>query len=139
MIRRAWRDRPISSIQKRDVQDLLDAIQKRGAKSASALALAYLRKFFNWCADRDLIASSPTTRIRRPPLRSRDRVLSECELQLVWEAFEAEKGLFGPLFKLLLLTGQRRGEVAGMRWEEVRDLTTPDALWEIPEISNQKL
>ena len=128
----AWRNRPISSIQKRDVQDLLEAIQGRGAKSASALVLAYLRKFFNWCADRDLIASSPTTRIRRTPLRSRDRVLSEAELQLVWEAFEAEKGLFGSLFKLLLLTGQRRGEVAGMRWEEVRDLATPDALWEIP-------
>lgn len=130
----AWRNLPITSIRKRDVQDLLDAIQKRGAKSASGLALAYLRKFFNWCADRDLIASSPTARIRRVPLRSRDRILSEDELRLVGEAFEAEKGLFGSLFKLLLLTGQRRGEVAGMRWEEVRDLNTANAMWDIPGI-----
>ena len=126
------RNRPISSIQKRDVLELLERIDARGSKSASALALAYLRKFFNWCADRDLIASSPTARIRRTPLRSRDRVLSEDELRLVWEAFEAEKGLFGSLFKLLLLTGQRRGEVAGMRWEEVRDLDSPSALLDIP-------
>jgi integrase len=51
---------------------------------------------------------------------------------LVWQAFAAEAGIFGPLLKLLLLTGQRRGEVAGMLWSELRDLSSPDAIWEIP-------
>ena len=127
-----WSKRPISSIQSRDVKELLEAIQARGSKSASALALAYLRKFFNWCADREVIGSPPTARMKRSRLRSRDRVLSDEELRVVWLAFNAQRGLFGPLFKLLLLTGQRRGEVAGMRWEELRDLDNSEALWEIP-------
>jgi integrase len=98
----------------------------------NSLALVYLRKFFNWCADREIIASPPTDRIRRLLPRSRDRVLSEIELPLVWEACDDEGGIFGEFFKLLLLTRQRRGEVAGMRWDEIRDLGTESAIWEIP-------
>ncbi len=128
-----WRARPVNSIKKRDVLELMDAIDARGSKSAAALSLAYLRKFFNWCADREIIESSPMERIRLGRnLRSRERVLSEVELRLIWAAFDAETGLFGPLFQLLLLTGQRRNEVAGMRWEELRELDTDQAIWEIP-------
>ena len=129
---KAWRPRPISSIQKRDVLELLERVDTRGSKSASSLSLAYLRKFFNWCADREAIAFAPTVRMKRVPLRARDRVLKEDELRLILKAFDHEGGLFGPLFKLLLLTGQRRGEVAGLRWDELRDLQTSDALWKIP-------
>ena len=135
---KAWPPRPISSIQKRDVLELLERVDTRGSKSASSLSLAYLRKFFNWCADREAIDFAPTVRMKRVPLRARDRVLKEDELRLVLKAFDDEGGLFGPLFKLLLLTGQRRGEVAGMRWDELRDLQTSDALWEIPGKSDEK-
>ena len=110
----------------------LERVDTRGSKSASSLPLAYLRKFFNWCADRQAIDFAPTVRMKRVPLRARDRVLKEDELRLVLKAFDEEGGLFGPMFKLLLLTGQRRGEVAGMRWDELRDLQTSVALWEIP-------
>ncbi len=129
----AWRLRPLSKINKRDVLDVLDQIDARGAKSASTLSLAYLRGFFNWCAKRELIEISPTDRIQ--PMRSlasRDRVLTTDELELIWQAFDDEAGLFGSLFKVLLLTGQRRGEVAGMRWDELRDFGTKAPLWKIP-------
>ena len=79
-----WRTRPVSSLEKRDMMDLMESIRARGSKTAGDLALAYLRKFFNWCADREIIASPPTDRIRRLLPRSRDRVLSELELRLVW-------------------------------------------------------
>jgi integrase len=128
-----WRARPVNSIKKRDVLDLMDAIDARGSKSAAALSLAYLRKFFNWCVEREIIESSPMDRFRLGRnLRSRERVLSEDELRLIWTAFDAETGLFGSLFQLLLLTGQRRNEVAGMRWDELRDIDTDQAIWEIP-------
>ncbi|GAF90458.1 unnamed protein product, partial [marine sediment metagenome] len=128
-----WRARPVTSIKKRDVLDLMDAIDARGAKSAAALSLAYLRKFFNWCVEREIIESSPMDRIRLGRnLRSRERVLSEDELRVIWTAFASEAGLFGSLFQLLLLTGQRRNEVAGMRWDELRGLDTDQAIWEIP-------
>ena len=96
-------------------------------------ALAYLSKFFNWCLEQDLIIVSPTDRIR--PLssaRSRDRVLTENELIWIWRALEGFPVPFGPLFQVLLLTGQRRSEVAGMRWDELRGLGTGAALWELP-------
>ena len=62
---------------------------------------------------------------------SRDRVLTEEELTLVWRGFAAEGGVFGQLFQLLLVTGQRRGEVAGMQWR-IRNGNPNEAVWEIP-------
>jgi integrase len=60
---------------------------------------------------------------------SRDRVLSDDELRLVWKAAEGMGWPFGPMVQLLVLTGQRRSEVAGMEWQEV-DLEK--ATWVIP-------
>jgi integrase len=59
-------------------------------------------------------------------------VLTPEELMWVWTALDGFPGIFGPLFKVLLLTGQRRGEVAGMRWNELRNLGTDEAVWDLP-------
>ena len=75
----------------------------------------------------------PTERIRSlHPEVKRDRVLTEQELHYLLQALNAEQSIFGPLIRVLLLTGQRRGEVAGMLWCELRDLSTENAVWEIP-------
>lgn len=125
--------RPISEITKRDILSIVDRMSARGSTGAAGRTLAYLSKFFSWCVDRELLQSSPTDRIRSPqPTKSRDRVLSPNEIALVWRAFSNEGGLFGPLFKLLALTGQRRGEVAGMLWDELDDLSAADPIWRIP-------
>jgi len=127
-----WQGKPIATITKRDVLNLIDNINGRGSPGTANRALSYLRKFFNWCAEREVIERVPTDRLSLPnPETQRERVLTDEELRYVWQAFEAEKGLFGPLFKLLLLTGQRRGEVAGMRWDELQ-LNEKEAIWEIP-------
>jgi integrase len=95
--------------------------------------LAYLRKFFGWCAERDIIGTVPTDRIRSPhPEVKRDRVLTEEELRYVVRAVDCEQSIFRPLIRILLLTGQRRAEVAGMLWSELRDLECDKAWWEIP-------
>jgi integrase len=130
---RAWRDRPVTQISKRDVLDVIEAMDGRGSPGASKRALVYLRKFFNWCAERDIITTVPTDRIRPPhPEVRRDRVLSEEELRYLLRALETERSIFRPLFHILLLTGQRRAEVAGMLWSELRNLDGNNALWEIP-------
>ena len=59
-----WRALPITSIMKQDVLDVLCAIEQRGASAAANRALAYLSKFFNWCIEQDLIATSSADRIR---------------------------------------------------------------------------
>jgi integrase len=130
---RAWRNRPISQISKRDIFDVLETIDGRGSPGASKRALAYLRKFFNWCTERDIISVSPADRVRSPhPEVKRDRVLTEDELRCVVHALAFERSIFAPLIRVLLLTGQRRSEVAGMLWSELRDLESDTACWEIP-------
>lgn len=130
---RGWRNRSVTSIQKRDVLDLLDTIERRGSVSAARLSLAYLRKFFNWCVDREIIDTSPAVRIRPGgKIPSRERVLSADELRFVAKAFEEDESVFGPLFQILLLTGQRRNEVARMTWDELRDLDGEAPVWQMP-------
>lgn len=130
---RGWREMPITQITKRDVLDVIEGIDQRGSPGAAKRALTYIRKFFNWCAERDMISGVPTDRIPRPhPEVQRDRVLSEEELRYLLRALDTEPSLFRTLVRLLLLTGQRRAEVAGMRWSELRDMDGDGARWEIP-------
>lgn len=130
---RAWQSRPIDSITKSDIRALLDKMVNRGSAGGANNRLSYLRKFFNWCAEEDYVEHPPTDRIRPPgPKNVGERVLTEEECKLVWAAFEAEGGTFGDLFKLLLLTGQRRSEVGGMTWDELKNLDGENPTWEIP-------
>jgi hypothetical protein len=104
-----WRERPVSEISKRDVMDLIEGIDARGSPGAAKRALAYLRKFFNWCAERDIISIPATDRIRPPhPEMKRDRVLTEQELVYVMRAINDEKSIFGPLIRFLLCDETRR-------------------------------
>lgn len=128
-----WADRPITAIARADVRAVLDGIVERGSPSAANSTLRYLSKFFNWCADKDLLDIPPTDRLRAPAPKSiRERTLSEAEVAEVWHAIENAADQFTDLFKLLLLTGQRRSEVGGMRWVELSNLDGDEPTWEIP-------
>jgi integrase len=125
-----WRGRMVHDITRRDVLDILDRVVDGGAPIAANRVFAAVRKFFNWCAARDILAASPCAGVKPPTAeRARDRVLSDDELRLVWVAADKLGGTFGPLVKLLTLTGQRRDEVARMRHDEL-DLDA--CLWTLP-------
>jgi integrase len=125
-----WRNRPIASISRRDVLDLIDGIIARGAEVQANRTLARLRALFNWAIEKDRVASSPVARMKLPtPEKARDRVLTDNELRRLWQASTEIGWPFGPLVKLLLLTAQRRDEVAGMEWAEI-DLVK--RVWTIP-------
>jgi integrase len=124
-----WQGRKVQDITKRDVIALLDTVRDRAPVMANR-NLAAIRKLFNWCLARDVIQVSPCTLIEPPaPERSRDRILSDEELRLVWKATDTDFSPFGPLVKLLVLTGQRLAEVGGMRWDE---LDLENRLWTLP-------
>jgi integrase len=126
----AWRGRKIQEISKRDIVALLDVVNDRGSPIMANRVLSAVRKLFNWCVARDVIQASPCTLVTPPaPERSRDRVLSDDELRMVWNAADGDGWPFGPLVKLLALTGQRLSEVGGMRWQEI-DLE--NRLWTLP-------
>jgi integrase len=125
-----WRGRAVNSITRRDVLDMLDRVIDGGAPVAANRTLTAIKTFFNWCVARDIIAVSPCAGVKPPTAeRLRDRVLSDHELVLIWRATEAIGWPFGPMVRLLLLTGQRRDEVAGMQWAE---LDLERGLWTLP-------
>lgn len=82
----------------------------------------YARAAFGWAVRRKFIPSSPFAAVEIEAREvSRDRVLSDLEVGEVWRAAETLNHPWGAYFKLLLLTLQRRGEVAGMEWRELSD------------------
>ena len=96
--------------------DVAEALDKIKAPSQRAHALKDIRTFFNWCIPRYLKAS-PCIGIKTVPQKARDRVLTDEELAKVWHRAEAIGYPYGTTVQLLILTGQRCGEIASMKWE----------------------
>jgi integrase len=125
-----WGRRPIGAIGRRDVSALIDAKALSGAEVQANRVLARLKTLFGWAVSKDLIEKNPCDGLRPPTKeRARDRVLSDDEIKLFWVACDEIGWPFGPLFQLLLLSAQRRDEVATMQWSEI-DLER--RLWSLP-------
>ncbi|WP_233712965.1 tyrosine-type recombinase/integrase [Amaricoccus solimangrovi] len=124
----AWGERDIQTITRRDVIDLLDGIADSGRAVTANRVRAYLGKFLNWAVERDIIAANPALTVKPVTKEaSRDRYLTDDEIRWFWQACEAEGFPWGPLGKLLLLTGQRLGEVTQMTEGEIRG-----DVWHLP-------
>ncbi|WP_373486913.1 tyrosine-type recombinase/integrase [Blastomonas sp.] len=110
-----WGERDIHDIAKRDVIDLLDGIADSGRVVTANRVRAYLNKFLSWCVERDIIDQSPAMGVKPVAKeKSRDRVLTDDETRWFWQACTREGQPWGHLGKMLLLTGQRLGEVVNM-------------------------
>ena len=115
-----WRHRAPTEITRADVRRLVEAIADDGAAVEANRVTSLLSKLFAFALDRDLVPANPAARIRKPTVeRPRDRVLTEDELQTLWAAWEGLGGPMAAYYKLRLLTAQRGGEVAAMRWQDV--------------------
>lgn len=115
-----WGQRQIQFIAKRDVIEVLDAIVDRGSPVTANRLRAHLNTLFGWAKGRDIIQANPLEGIKPPaPETPRDRVLTDTEIKLFWEACDGLGYPFGPIYRLLLLTGQRLREVAEMEWREI--------------------
>ncbi len=122
-------DSPVMSIKKSDLLGVLDAVAQR-SENAARLLHVDLRKLFNWALERDLIEANPMAGIKNPkPAETRDRVLEPYEITAFWHATADMAWPFASMYRLLLLTGARREEVAGMRWSEL-DLDA--GTWTLP-------
>jgi len=133
------KDRPLDQIKRQDVTKVLDGIIANGTPTRANRALSAIKKLMNWCVMRGTIETSPVA-LLRPPTREiqRDRVLIDDEIRAIWRHSETEDYPFGPFLKLLMITGQRRSEVSGMRWSE---LNLDEGLWELPasRVKNARL
>lgn len=122
---------PITEVARKDVLAMHRLVEKRAGATAADRAAEALRAAFNWLEDTELVEDVPSIRLKKKARRSdamRHRVLTDDEIRVLWAGLDDE-GPFGCIVRLLLLTGQRRREVAEMTWSEL-DLET--AQWEIP-------
>lgn len=120
----AWGKKRVQDVTRRDVVLLLDSIRARAPITANRVHGA-LGRAFNFAAERGIIVDSPCTRIRKPIEKPRERVLTDNEIQAFWHGLESVDIYPATrlALRLILLTGQRPGEVAGMAWAEL------DAEW----------
>lgn len=128
----------VGDVKRGDVRSLLERIVDRGAPIMANRTQQLVRKIFNFGIGRELLEVNPCNQLERAaPARQRNRVLSELEIRGLWAALEAQPGEMGAVFKLRLVTAQRGGEVADMRWQDV-DLK--GGWWTVPgEVSKNGL
>lgn len=112
-----WRGRTIDTIDRAMAHELLDEIAMRQSPGTAREVRKHITKLFNWAVDRGLLAASPVAGMRRPEFRyvPRERVLSMDELHKVWDGAGGMGYPFGPLVQLLILTAQRRAEIANLQ------------------------
>lgn len=120
--------RRVAEISRRDIITVIDGIVAEGKLQAAINHLRHLKMMFNWAAGRDMIASNPCDGVKAPGRTTeRDRVLSDREIVSIWEATSEMPIPFGAMYRMFLLTGQRRSEVATMQWHEING-----TVWTIP-------
>jgi integrase len=120
----------VYELRRSDVARMLDKVADESGLVMADKTLAWLRKAFNWYAGKDDKFNSPIVKgmsRTRPRERARTRVLSDDEIRIIWPLL-AGAGTFGAMLKTLLLTAQRRDEVATMVWKEI----DKDGIWTIP-------
>jgi integrase len=126
-----WRNRPVATITRDDVHDIVDEVRLHGVPGHKRVrdattdimarrTHAVLSSFFAWCMRERVIDANPCANVNLPRKGApRERVLTDAELVAFWRACDELDAPMRGVFRLLLLTGQRRSEVARMRWDEV--------------------
>jgi integrase len=110
--------RPLDEITGDEIKRLVRGIAK-DAPSQANHTLAYLKAMLGWAIDEGLIGKNPAASVKMPAQKvERERALSDEEIPVFWLACDAIGWPFGPLARLLLLTAQRRDELAYAAWSE---------------------
>jgi hypothetical protein len=112
-----WAKLQASAITRADVRSLVGRVE---APVLANQILAHASAVFSWAVKQELLAANPCRGFERHKTRSRERVLSDSEVRLFWAAF-GDAGLAGAALKVLLLCGQRPGEISCMRGQDVVD------------------
>jgi len=124
----------VKDIKRAEVRRIVRDVAETKGREAGLL-LTNIKSFFAWCEDEELVESNPVATLRPAKIsptmkaRTRKRVLDDDEICAFWESVETVgmHRLTALALKLVLVTGQRPGEIAGMRWSEIKN-----NVWTIP-------
>lgn len=119
---------PAAALTTKAAKAVLNDIADDGKKATARLTNAYGRACYGWAIGKDLLTENPFAGIKLAAVASRKRTLSDAELHSIWQA-STGPGSFNNIVRMLMLTGQRRDEVAGMARSEMSDDLT---VWTIP-------
>jgi integrase len=126
-------DAPAATLTRALALEAVDKALRDAGPIAANRVRAYARACFGWAHARGMLPGNPFAAVPKPAQeRSRDRVLGDAELARIWQASERLGSPWQAIVRLLILTGQRRSEVAGMRWAEVALEPAAQALWAMP-------
>ena len=135
---RSWGHRPIASITPTDVANVITATVERGKRAQAHNEFGHIRRLFRWAIPL-YVEHSPCAQLSPKRLigerQRRDRVLSDSEIAALWKASEPMGYPYGPLYRLLLLTGVRLSEACEASWDEF-DLQAH--VWTIPAARMKK-
>jgi integrase len=107
---------PLNLITRRDVSISLDKLRDRPGTENHALMA--VKVFLTWCVSEGYLETNPAIYLKqRSPSQARERILNDRELAKVWHMAVATPYPYGRIVQLLILTGQRRSEIASLRWD----------------------
>jgi integrase len=121
-------DLPAAGITRTQAVHAHDALVKKGSPVMAARAAEYARTAYAWAVKPGTLTANPFAALPTTPTTKRERVLKDDELCAVWKATSGPS-VYNSIVRMLILTGQRREEVAGMRWGEI---SQDGATWTIP-------
>jgi integrase len=119
-----WGKLAASSVTRGDVKAMMAKIE---APVLANQTLAAVSAVFSWGVKEEIATSNPCKLVERNPVKSRERVLADSELPLFWKALDDIDPVRAGALRMILLTGQRPGEVSAMRAEHVID-----GWWQMP-------
>lgn len=120
-----WADWALADVTRKDVVKMVDELLDRGAEHQARNIYGHVRTFYDWCINRGVygIETSPCDRLKPKQLigakKPRQRVLDDDELRAFWAATGRMTYPYGPVFRLLLLTGCRKSEIGEASWSEI--------------------
>ena len=125
--------RPIRDVRRRDVHELMDGLVEADRAGTAREVRKHLHRLFEWAVDREIVADNPVHGMKRRDLIRREtgRALTDDELRAIWSGAGIMGYPYEPVYRLLVLTGQRRGDWARASRSEIdadrRQLEIPAA------------
>lgn len=116
---KALHELQLAKIARGDIAPVIKAVAKNSGQVTANRVRTSLSSFFAWAMKQGIVDANPVIGTERNKEQSRERVLAPFELRAIWEALGNDH--YSAIIKLLALTGQRAGEIAGLRWSEICD------------------